>query len=116
MGRVYDKGVETGTLGPGRWFRWELETKQRFSAWVLDRLKCPETDDRALLGVVVQWFSDRGTRGLPGAPGASFYKAVVEPSTDEALLRWLTHGVRPTVAKLLSRHERERLALALGLS
>lgn len=115
MGRVYDKGRETETQPAGLWWRWELEAKQGLASWVVDRLRASERPERSMLGIVAGWFGERGARGLPGFSVASFYKAEREVSTAEKQLQWLAVGVRPTVAKLISRFGAERVATALGL-
>lgn len=116
MGRVYDKGRETQTQPAGRWWRWELEAKQQLAEFVTNRLRSSLTAESTMLGLVVGWFGDRGAHGLPATSEATFYKRERQTSTAEKQLQWLAVGVRPTVAKLISRFGERRVAAALGLT
>lgn len=116
FGRLYDKGRETGTLPAGQWWRWELEAKQGLAEWVVDQLRASEEPEKRMLSIVSQWFTERGARGLPAYSDAAFYKGNREMSTAEQQLQWLATGVRPTVARLVSKLGAERVAAALGLT
>lgn len=115
MGRLYDKGVESRTLPPGRWWRWEVEFKGA-AALAAARAATSSADPCALFDrVTATFFRQRGAIAPPAAESSQIHNLWSEPTTDERLLNWLAVGVRPTVARLIERLGSQRVTFSLGL-
>ncbi len=116
MGRLYDKGVESGTLPAGRWWRWEVEFKGDSAAAAA--LEGARADDPELLfdRVTTTFFRERGAVAPPPGESSKICNLCPDVPTDERLLSWLATGVRPTVARLIERLGPERVTFSLGLS
>lgn len=116
FGRVYDKGVQQKTHGRGQWWRWEVELKGDTSQ-AASREMLRSVDRRAWIhSAVATWYAERCGVELEAPNRASFFKADVQPTTNERALRWLERGVSPTVQRLVDTVGRERVLEALGLS
>jgi hypothetical protein len=116
FGRLYDKGVERRSRGPGQWWRWEVEFKGSHASTLARHLTAVQGSTRVIHSVVSRWFMERSGFAPPGVTTPVKYFVVAEPSTDEKRLHWLATGVRPTVSILIERLGRARVLTALGIS
>ena len=122
MGRVYDKGLESGTYSiPGALWRYEIEYKGTRAKAVANNLFVGACRCRDLVGTiqstVFYWFSDRGYKPIfhkhPNTTPVQVSLVARDESTQRRLA-WLKSHVRPTVQSLMDRHAKETLE-ALGL-
>jgi hypothetical protein len=115
MGRLYDKGVESRTHSPGKWWRWEVEFKGDSAVAASSRASGRPTPDEWMDGVTARFFRARGAVAPPACEGEEIYNLPPKISNDDRLLSWLAVGVRPTVARLIERLGSERVTFSLGL-
>lgn len=115
MGRLYDKGVESKTLPPGRWWRWEIEFKAESANALLDALVRAPDREYFCAATVASFFRKRCAVAPTWSPDVEIHNLSPDPTSDEAALEWLARGVRPTVARLLKRLPQERITFSLGL-
>lgn len=120
FGRVYDKGVEKGSLAPGWQYRYEIELKgkrAKVASNQLASLAAPTTWSQGIATTIYDWFDERNvspvfTRGdLYGLD----LRVKWEAPNDEQKLLWLRTQVGPTVKKLFLRASTETLE-ALGIA
>jgi hypothetical protein len=115
LGRLYDKGVESKTLPPGRWWRWEVEFKAESAVALADAADRAEDPAELMESVVATFFRRRCGIAPTCVRPLEIYNLPSTPTSDEKLLEWLAVGVRPTVARLMERLGRERVSFSLGL-
>lgn len=116
MGRLYDKGVESKTLIPGKWWRWEIEFKAE-SAKALSAAALSAPDfEYFTTATVASFFARRCAIAPTSSENIEIYNLSPEPTSDDVLLSWLARGVRPTVARLIERVGHERVTFSLGLA
>jgi DNA relaxase NicK len=113
-GRLYDKGREQKTLGPGEWWRYEVEFKGDAATWVSSTLQ-GDKGAATCLGIVRHWFSSRGVDPPPGQREIAFVKGLAPLPDDDRRLKWLREQVRPTVRLLLAKGMQAELQKSLGL-
>lgn len=116
FGRCYDKGVESNSDEPGRWWRWEVECKQDVARQLAAALVLEPEPAAFVRGVVAGFFAARAGVTIAQLRGSHFHKIASDLPSGAKLLHWLASGVRPTVAKLVRVYGRERVLHALGLS
>lgn len=122
LGRVYDKGIESGAfLKQGILWRYELEFKGERAKAMANNLfvaACRTRDlAAAIQATVFYWFNERGYVPVfrPHPNGVAIQVSLVAEDTDtQRRLAWLKTQVRPSVSDLMNRHARETLE-ALGL-
>lgn len=106
FGRLYDKGVESGTAAPGLYWRAEVEYKKPLSGLMATELIEETNENRmaAIVDTVLNWFSDRGIPVLGNAPGDRTINISVEQriTTADKKLAWLRTQVGPSVRQLIS--------------
>lgn len=121
FGRVYDKGVETGKMGPGLMWRYEVEYKGTYAKAAIQAILGRESATldlgKAIATTVWDWWNEREclpiyTRSNCAALDIS---ARFLSSDDDRRLAWLRQQVSPTVRDLITRGNREVLD-ALGLT
>lgn len=106
FGRLYDKGVESGTSPPGHYWRAEVEYKKPLAGLMAGEL-VEETSAnrvRAIADTVINWFCDRGIPVLGDEAGERAIQISVEQrvTTADKKLAWLRTQVGPTVRQLVS--------------
>lgn len=116
FGRLYDKGVEEGTSGPGYIWRYEVEAKEDAASALARDLRRHKSPEAFIATFVHGWFGERHVRGLfdPSLDPVSI-AIIQKQSTVEQKLYWLTSQVAPSVAWLRERGELIRVLDALGL-
>lgn len=106
FGRLYDKGVESGTRPPGHYWRAEVEYKKPLSGLMAQELTLETSDNRVkvIADTVINWFSDRGITVLGEEAGERAIQISVEQriTTADKKLAWLRTQVGPTVRQLVS--------------
>lgn len=106
FGRLYDKGVESGTAAPGRHWRAEVEYKKPLSGLMAEELVKEQSGQRvqAITDTVLNWFSDRGIVVIKDIGVERQIKISVEQrvTTSRKKLAWLRSQVQPTVRQLVS--------------
>jgi replication initiation factor len=115
MGRLYDKGVESKSLPPGRWWRWEVEYKAESAAAAADAALRASDVDHWFASSTARFFRRRGAIAPERVDVSEIHNLVAEETSDVRLLSWLAVGVRPTVARLIERLGPERVTFSLGL-
>lgn len=106
FGRLYDKGVESGTSPPGHYWRAEVEYKKPLSGLMARELVQETGEQRvqAIADTVINWFCDRSVPVLGSEAGDRAIQISVEQriTTSEKKLAWLRTQVGPTVRQLVS--------------
>lgn len=106
FGRLYDKGVESSTAAPGRYWRAEVEYKKPLSGLMATELAEESSDERvgAISDTVINWFLDRGIRLMEDWESRPGMTISVEQrvTTADRKLAWLKSQVSPTVRQLIS--------------
>lgn len=120
MGRIYDKGVQSGDgVVPGKVWRYEVELKKPRALPLTRQLY--EVRESAEVGSVIagfvhKWFTSHRVRPkFP--PGKDVLVSEVELTarSDDTKLHWLATQVRPSVGGLASRGKLADVIKALGL-
>lgn len=115
FGRVYDKGVESGTGEAGTMWRWELELKRDVAELTARELALAESLTAIVAEIVHGKFTDWGVPVPPG-PSLPLHMKPPKPRNDAArILEWLSRAVRPSVRFLLAAVGPEATYSALGL-
>lgn len=116
FGRVYDKGVQTGLLGPGVHWRLECEFKGRAAMSRWENLARTTQPQLLMAGWVKAFFLSRGFTWLidmisntEKAPR----KVLFAKSPDSAIM-WLQTQVAPAVKRLIDQGLAEEVERALG--
>lgn len=106
FGRLYDKGVESGTSPPGHYWRAEVEYKKPLAGLMAKELSEETSEGRvqAIADTVVNWFCDRDIPVLGDEAGERAIQISVEQriTTADRKLAWLRTQVGPTVRQLVS--------------
>lgn len=106
FGRLYDKGVESGTAPPGYFWRAEVEYKKPLAGLMATELKEETSQNRvpAIRDTVLHWFTDRGIEVPENVAGKTNISVSVEAriTTADKKLAWLRTQVGPTVRQLVS--------------
>lgn len=101
-GRIYDKGVEQGTLVPGKLYRWELEIKDALADQAVAMLCGNAQFDRVLMGLLGDFFKERQLPVPWSIPSLEEAFIVPRVAVDDAGgLRWLAGPVATTFARLM---------------
>jgi hypothetical protein len=124
FGRIYDKGVQLGSIPERMYWRWEVEFKRESGANVVAELmsrELPEDRARWVEDCVVEWFKSRNVpapeRGrLPIQYPVIRYSSRV--TSDQTTIKWLSEQVKPALRRLqLNGRVKEALtALGVGAS
>lgn len=105
-GRLYDKGVESGTEKPGVKWRAEVEYKKPLAGMMAGELILEDsvTRQQAIIDTVLHWFSDRDIRVLPESDNKLAITVSMEQrlTTADRKLAWLHSQVKPSVETLIS--------------
>jgi len=105
-GRVYDKGIQSGSVRAGLLWRAEVEYKKPISGSMADGLwkVQPEERELTICDTVCEWFAERGAELFPlGDFGLAVHTSVVQRvTTAQRKLAWLHQQVAPTVTQLIS--------------
>lgn len=106
FGRLYDKGVQTGSAEPGKKWRYECEIKKPRSMAIASRLYELKAEGRDvnpdIVGYVWEWFNRRGVRTLWNKGATSIVTSVGgRVSTLDKKLAWLRTQVAPSVDELV---------------
>lgn len=120
FGRFYDKGLQTATADPGKWFRYEVEYKSgaafQMSKSALDL--DPGVLGEFILCAVFDWFLSRRVPPLfspmTDTPGL-VVRSQMKQTTKERKLAWLRSQVRPTVQYLFEQGMRGETLRALDI-
>ncbi len=106
FGRLYDKGVESGTSPPGHYWRAEVEYKKPLAGLMAAELVQESSESRvqAIADTVVHWFLERDIPVLGNELGTRAIEISVEQriTTADKKLAWLKTQVGPTVRTLVS--------------
>jgi len=129
LGRVYDKGIESGLEGqPGKLWRYEVEFHKPLAQTILQQILANkyvpigthwnEEVAQSIASTVYTWFV---ARNLPPLFSRTYNPALsleveARVTSDEISLNWLTTQVRPTVVRLAERGKLEQVKRALGVS
>jgi DNA relaxase NicK len=120
FGRLYDKGVESGTSPPGHYWRAEVEFKKPLSGLMAAELVQETGENRvqAIADTVVNWFFDRDIKVLEDTVEGRRIQISVEQriTTAEKKLAWLRTQVQPTVRQLVSLGLGKEVAKSLLLN
>lgn len=121
FGRVYDKGVESGALAPGLWYRYEVELKATRARACCQELIKRTIDDsvahaKLINSFVFDWFDARGVLPIYNPEETDDLVLAIgkKISTDERKVQWLRSQVRPTLQYLVRAGHRELVQQALG--
>jgi hypothetical protein len=120
MGRIYDKGVESGDPDLQGCVRFEAEMKGSAAAGVSRQIYTAE-DRNAQIATEVSGFL--GDRGVPGCflevvsqlQLLSHWSPVPQIADDCRTLSWLAGSVRPSIQRLVERGRYQDVVEALGL-
>lgn len=116
FGRLYDKGVESGTAAPGVLWRWEVELKResaRLTAGELSRIQDLELE---VTGLVEAHFERWGLHPIVLSTGFDILSPFPVQVSDLRTIAWLEKGVRPAVQRLIRSGKSAEVYKALGLS
>lgn len=106
MGRLYDKGVETGLTEPGKFWRFEVEYKKPLSGQVYEKIapRLPTDRANAIKATVGTWYDMRGVVSPVDIIKEDAIEVTVEKriTTRDRKLAWLRTQVAPSVAQLVS--------------
>jgi DNA relaxase NicK len=116
FGRLYDKGVESKLLSPGKWWRWELELKGDASWNMATQLKRIDEPGAIICATVASWFRQRTSHTYTSSMTSGTLVGSPRLTTIDAKLSWLAQSVRPTVQFLVERVGLDRTLFALGLT
>lgn len=121
MGRIYDKGIESG-ISPiaGAVWRYEIEYKGQHPKTILNKLlieHCPRRGVGPLIaGHTFEWFDDRNIPPIFNRSGTGVIESHIKTvnGDDERTLMWFRTQVAPAIKQLIS-HRRTDVLDALGL-
>lgn len=118
MGRVYDKGAESGSSPPGFKYRYEVEVKKPLSGQIVSALSAVSNVEADVIQrTVYHFFNDRGVPPLFREAGDRVkLETVVRVSTLDRKLQWIRSQVRPSVQELIVAGRSEELFSALGIN
>lgn len=117
--RVYDKGVESQAAPVGTMWRYEIEAKKTLARALWQDFQTTRDVPRwCYSSCERQWKRLGRSWLLPSAddPGAVVVGEGRGPAPAEALERWLTATVRPTVPRYVAHYGVARLLEVLGIS
>jgi hypothetical protein len=119
MGRLYDKGIESGVAAKGLYWRWEVEFHKAWAAPISEQLNGLSGEEMSskIKNLLGTWYTDRGIReakGIATAPDRVII-AMVRRTTLDKKIAWLRTQVRPTVRTLLEAGLGRQVAMALLL-
>lgn len=115
-GRLYDKGVESGSDEPGRVIRYEVEAKDDAAEQLLAKMETARNYRAVAASFISEWFSERGVTVLWRSSEAIGAMPRKRPNSDRnRSLDWLERQVKPTVQWLLEEGEGNAVREALGL-
>lgn len=120
MGRIYDKGVESGNGAiPGVIWRYEVELKKPRALPIcrqLYEMRGANDVGRIIADYVHKWFADHRVKPhFPAGENVLVSEVEMVARTDEARLRWLSTQVKPTCIGLADRGKLQDVVGALGL-
>ena len=115
MGRLYDKGAESGL--PSGWvWRYEIEIKKKVAEGLLNRMLDTGDVGNWIADYVWSWYSARGVTPIFGGRNTdSAIEISASIPSDEKSLSWLSSQVKPTVKRLLVNGKLAEVKEALGL-
>jgi hypothetical protein len=102
-GRIYDKGAESGTLIPGKCFRWELEIKDALADQAVALLTNGAQPERTIYSLLGDFFSSRFLPVGWIVPSMEEKLHVPRIAQDDAgAVRWLAGPVSSTFARIVN--------------
>jgi hypothetical protein len=122
FGRLYDKGMESGSAPKGKLWRYEVELKQEYaeqaSANLFNLILRDEPDlfIKTIARTVADWFSDRYVVPIFTMSDAKVTRIEFTSVNRRGdTLKWLRQSVRPSVARLIEKGWVDEVYKALGL-
>lgn len=119
FGRLYDKGVESGTDEPNCLWRYEVEYKKPIADVVVEAVCQTEPDERAkrIIATLADWFRERAVLVPNDLEVADAYTITQQAriSTYDRKLAWLRTQVRPSVQELIEAGLGQQVITALML-
>lgn len=116
FGRLYDKGVESGTEKPGVLWRWEVELKRAMAQLTAGELARVDVLEDEVAGLVEAHFERWGLHPIVLSTGFDILSPFPEQVSDSRTLAWLETGVRPAVQRLIRAGKAAEVYRALGIS
>lgn len=105
FGRLYDKGVESGSAKPGILWRYEVEYKKPLSSAVTEKMALLESSDleKEITNRVGAWFVERGVEAAREMVSGDVTPILAQKTitTVDRKLGWLRTQVQPTVHQLI---------------
>lgn len=119
FGRFYDKGMESGSNGPGILLRQELELKKDVALGTCQAIAESGDSQPFIESLVYSWFRTQGLelRTLNGSswPLADVARAAAGAGSNDRL-SWITATLGPIVRSFISQGRLQQLLDAVGLS
>lgn len=119
MGRLYDKGIESGRQDKHLLWRLEVEYKKPLAGDIARALSQIEAEElaKAIADTVIVWFAKRDINMLIDSSDAVGVEVRTEAriTTNTRRLNWIRSQVGPTAIKLLDQGLGLELCQALGL-
>jgi hypothetical protein len=101
FGRIYDKGVESGQMVPGKLFRWELEIKDILADQTVAMLSSGYSRERTIYAILGDFFKSRALPVVWNIPPMEEQFSVPRiPVEDSGTLRWLAGPVATAFARI----------------
>lgn len=119
-GRFYDKGLQKDVAPPGKWLRYEVEYKGQASLQMSRKAlsTTPAQFGEFVKCAIFAWFLDRSVvpvfQPQTDTPGAKV-RAIMQQTTPEKKLAWLSTQVKPTVQFLFEIGMRNKVLAALDI-
>lgn len=120
MGRLYDKGIQSGKMQPGYCWRYEVTFRKPrasiYASALMDLVRKNVLPETSITNTVFDWFLNRSVRPMFDPDGEGIIAEVhyQETSVDRKL-KWLRNQVRPSVQWLIDNNFGEEARAALGI-
>jgi len=116
MGRVYDKGVQSGKAPPGFCWRYEAQLRRRAAEGVWQVIKRENFEAGRVSTYVWQFFADRGVTPIyePGSEAIEVER-YISVNDHQKRLVWLTRCVKPVVSQLILAGLEKEVYNSIGL-
>lgn len=115
FGRIYDKGVESGSSDPGMVWRFEVELKRAYAVSAYEEFRALNCSNEASYSIVRTWFGARGVWLPPVGTSLVDIKPPVKESTDEGTLAWIENAVAPCIWRMVDSGHAPAIEEMLGL-